>query len=293
MNTATEPISTTRSHKKPIWRWVLLGAIALIVIGVILNATHRPPTLPPVMLFPPGYRISPQKVPIPDRWIPRSWSWLWRVKERVLGRPKTITIGASVVEFTAPPQEVLSGFTLPEPTFTNLSGFSVWIADDALMAALRERLGISQNGRVAASPRITTADGMHASLSTGSSVPINGAQTRVGVILDLLPRVRRDSTDLTAILTCTEAVANNPTAEGPAQSVGPISVRTNFAVAARIQIPKGSGVLMLDARPSLAGGTIHGIMISANSDPANFLPQNAVLRRTITRVATPPSPPRP
>src|SRR5438067_10051136 len=103
-----------RSDKRPIWGWVLAGFFVLLIIVAVVKAIHRPPALPAVVLFPQGYTIPQQKAPIPERWIPSNWSWWWRLKQRIIGPPKTISLTISVLEFTAPPQNLLSSFALGE-----------------------------------------------------------------------------------------------------------------------------------------------------------------------------------
>src|SRR5438045_6948170 len=112
---------------RPRWRWLIFISLVLIAIGAALIVTHHPPPLPaPVILLPLPYKIPPQKVPIPDRWIPRSWGWMWTLKERVLVRAKVIQI--EVVGFHLPPplDSILSTLSLGQ-TASEPHAFTVWV----------------------------------------------------------------------------------------------------------------------------------------------------------------------
>src|SRR5262249_1657791 len=80
-----------------------------------------------------------------------------------------------------------------------------------------------------------------------------------------LPRIHKSSTDLTVLLRVSEAVTNSLGLETPASANGLVSVVTNLDVALRLQIPHGSGVLLLDeSHPSNAGkGT--GVILSPDT----------------------------
>src|SRR5437667_11828709 len=99
---------------------------------------HSPPP-PPVVIFPGPATYPAQKVPLPDRWIPGSWGWAWRLKETVLGRPKPITLDAGIIEFTGPTESVLSRLSLRAPSLAGTNGLGVWPLGDSQLKLLRER----------------------------------------------------------------------------------------------------------------------------------------------------------
>src|SRR5262245_60431712 len=94
--------TTTPAALRRKWRRVALLLLPLVVIGVLLlSVRRRPPAVPAVVVMPLPYKIPAQKVPLPDRWIPRSWGWLWRLKQRVLGPAKVIQIETAIFELPA------------------------------------------------------------------------------------------------------------------------------------------------------------------------------------------------
>src|SRR6266576_3830980 len=77
----------------------ILILLAILLVALSFWLFHRPPPpSPAIIVFPLPYQIPHTKVPLPDRWIPRSWGWMWRLKEAVLGRAKPIALGSTVFE---------------------------------------------------------------------------------------------------------------------------------------------------------------------------------------------------
>jgi len=94
----------------------------------------------------------------------------------------------------------------------------------------------------------------------GPAIP--GVRGSPGISVDFLPHVRKDSTDLTAIVKLTEAVTNQPDISAPTWPAETISIRTNCEIAARLQIPKDSSVFFLETRSHRADGKRCGMIIS-------------------------------
>jgi len=249
---------------RPIWRIVLLLLLTTLLIGLSRWAFHRPPPPPPaVIVFPLPYQIPNQKAPLPDRWIPRNWGWAWRLKEAALGRAKPITLGTAIFDLSGPEETVPAYLPPRPPTYANSNGLQIWILQEGDMAALRVSVQQTLGFRLVSSPRVTTTDGGHVSMFTGSSVPVPGSQAKVGLVIDLLPRIRPDSTDLTTVMTLSGTVTNQPDSNTQPPQTSGISVRTNFAAAVRIQIPKGSGVFLLDMPEGQTNRKRIGVIISA------------------------------
>jgi len=76
--------------------------------------------------------------------------------------------------------------------------------------------------------------------------------------------MRGESTDLTSILSLTKAVTNRADGVAPSPGIKPISIETNVAIAARFQIPKGSGVFLLIGDRSLTNARMTGMIISSS-----------------------------
>ena len=113
--------------KKALWLFFVI--LALVLAVSVIMATRPQPVPPSVTILPSDYKIPPQKLSIPDRWISRKWGWYWRLKQRVVGPPKVISLSAKVFELSVPPEELLSSLGVREATFTNSSGAHVWVAN--------------------------------------------------------------------------------------------------------------------------------------------------------------------
>jgi len=96
----------------------------------------------------------------------------------------------------------------------------------------------------------------------GNTLSIGATPGNAAVVMDFSPRVRRDSTDLTAFITVSEAMTNQTAPMAGQASINAVSIQTNFAAAARVQIPHGSGVFPLNDGRAVANGKRVGVLIS-------------------------------
>jgi hypothetical protein len=245
-------------------------ACLVILIGASLFLVLRPAQpapVAPVIVMPLPYRIPPQKVSLFERWAPRqpSWNWLWRVKETVVGRRKVCDLGATVVDFAGTGEAFLINHPLPAPAFTDAKGLRIWLLSEEEMSALGRNLRQQPGSEILYIPRIMTADGMQASLFAGGTFPIRGSQTPVGLAIDFLPRVRPNGTDVTTIMSLTEAITNQASTTAGSPPVGAVCVQTNFEAVARIQIPKGSGVFLLEGPPTGTNQKRIGVVLSVST----------------------------
>src|SRR5882762_8612302 len=73
-----------------------VAAVFIVVLAALIGGSAwvvgQRPKPPDIVMLPANYVIPPQKAPIPDRWIPLSWGWLWRFKEAVLGKAKVVSM---------------------------------------------------------------------------------------------------------------------------------------------------------------------------------------------------------
>jgi len=199
-----------------------------------------------------------------DRRIPLtpSWAWVWRLEDKLLGRRKTVNIHADILMLPDPTRAtLLSSQVLASPNFRDASGLQVWLLDGAELKALRDRFrqtpGIDFLGR----PRITTADGVEASMYVGGPISLNGSTTDVGLKLDCFARVHSKSTDLFVNVTVSEALTNLAVTAAAQRPAASVSIQTNLDIAARLQIPKGSGALLLNSTPGEANHRVFGALI--------------------------------
>jgi len=248
-------------------------ACLILLLGASLSLVLRPaPAAPvaPVIVLPLPYSIPPEKLSLFERWVPQwaSWAWLWRLKETITGRRKSCDMRATVVDFAGTGEAFLTNHPLPTPAFTGTNGLRIWLLSEAEARALGRDLRQKPGPEISYMAGIITGDGGQARLTAGSTFPIMGRSVNVGLAIDLLPHLRPTVTDITTIISLTEAITNqaSTTAGPPPASIQ--NIQTNFEVAARLQIPKGSGVFLLQGEPAAAHQKRIGVLLAVTASPS-------------------------
>ncbi len=269
-------------HGEPIWRpsaivklslprlrLLKFNAILLLLVfaGMGLFVVLRP-SPPAVVVLPLPNGWPAPKSSMLARWRSVVPGWLWRLRDSLRRPRKVIRLDAAMIAFRDLPASSLAGLWLGAPQFADANGHQVWIVGEDKLSRLRNRLERSPANEMVAFPRVDTANGMKAVMSVGSSFSIEGTQHQVGLVVDFLPRILRNCTDLTAIIALTEAVTNRIVAPAGLPESNVVSIQTNLIVAARFQIPKGSGVFLLNESNGAMHGKRIGVMISATLPPA-------------------------
>jgi len=143
------------------------------------------------------------------------------------------------------------------------SGLRVWRLNEVELKGLRTRLKEAPEDHILASPRVITGDGAQAGLFCGQSRPINGKPQQVGCPVNLLPRIRGSTTDLTAVVVFSEVVTNPTISSVDAPSAGSVSIQTNFAFAGRFQLPRESaGIFVLQSVPGASNPKQIALIVS-------------------------------
>lgn len=240
---------------------IILVAVALVSLYL---ATRRSgaPAVPAVIVMERNYKIPPQKVSLFARTVPatKSWGWLWKLKEAITGRRKTIYIEAAVLDMSNWDESRTANGSLPKSDFKGANGVEIWILDGAKLSALQDGLKQKEQAETLMVPRITTVEDGEARLSSITTASINNVPVTYGFSMDALPRLRRDVIDLTMLLNYSDLVPNLPANDG-SQTLATL-IQTNLAVAMRIQIPGNSGVFLLDARRGEPGRKRIGVILS-------------------------------
>lgn len=241
-----------------------LVAFALVCVVVAVVLVPRPSAPPPAATL---HEPFSRPLAFRDRlagWIPGASSsfWRWRLGNSVFGQRKPVNIYADVLALSEPTSAgLVSSLALEKPVFAEPNGLQVWFLRSGDVKAVHERLkrtpGIDSLGR----PRICMADGVEASIFSGPSVPLNGVVKQVGLKMDCFARVRSRSTELFAVITLSEAVTNQMAAATTSPPANSISIRTNLDIKARLQIPKGSGVLLVKHSPDDPNHRTFGVVI--------------------------------
>jgi hypothetical protein len=159
---------------------------------------------------------------------------MWGVEQTLLGKRAPVNVSAEVISSPA----LLSSLALGPPSFST-NGLEIWLLEAKPLKALRERFKSVPGLEVLSRPRISTADGVGCTMFQGESIA-GGAQ--VGVEFGCHVRTRPHSTDLMTSVTFSEMVTNAGVLTG---SSAHTTIQTNLNVAVRVQIPEGSGLLLL------------------------------------------------
>ena len=237
-------------------RWVSYGSILVLVLTGLVGF-FRPGDSPlaPVVVFAESYQV-PSPISLFARWIPTTpgWAWFWHLKEAVCGKIKPVNIETDIlaVSNTFAP-------TFGPPTFDGAGSLDaarlrVWLLDAADLKSFRQQLKGASGVVLVNSPRMTTGDGIGASVFVGQTIVLDGATNETGVRVSYLTRVRHDLIDLTAAIVVVESVTNEPLA---------VAIQTNLNVRARFQIPKGKGVFLLQSFPKPTNQSGMGVIVSA------------------------------
>ena len=223
--------------------------VAVVSIGVLLVVFLRQPNVPEVVLLPRATTI--QYTPVPDRWIPRTWGWMWRLRDLLLGRHAPVDFDAFILR---PVEPALAADLerLAAPTLAT-NGLRIWSMpapkfDNA--TALARKSVANKPGAIAS--RINTADGCAATLFNGNTIPIaGGGSADVGFQLQVLPRTRKRATDVTFKVKWTEML-------GRPQPIDPgaTNIRTDLWQAVRVQVPIGNGIVVMQSPSETQPGVL-------------------------------------
>ena len=231
-----------------------------VAVGVLVVLVR--PTLPAVSIIPLPDGFPTRKPTLLDRCKRAVPLWAWRLKDSILGPRQVITLDAAIFEFRGSSDSALSSLSLGRPEYADAKGLRIWILGESDRGALRRRLEQTPGYRLVSSPRVTTAHGIQNQLSVSNTKSIDGTPSKVGLVLDFLPRVRREAIDLTTIMTVTE-IGTSWLAASRLPQTNAISTQTNLALAARIQIPKASGVFLFQPSQGGTNGKSTAVLISA------------------------------
>jgi hypothetical protein len=170
---------------------------------------------------------------------------VWRLENAVFGKRAAVNLFGDIVALASPACASLISSNHLSPIYSEPGGFQVCFLKKGELEELRQQIKVMPGTDFINRPRISTADGVDASMYVGSSVLLNGVTNDVGLTVAYFPRVRSHSTDLFARIIFCEARTNQTAMFKSSQPTNLVSIQTNLRIAARLQIPKGSGVLLL------------------------------------------------
>jgi hypothetical protein len=189
-----------------------LGVLILVLLGgiVVLVIIDSSPTLPAVMILPPGPLVV-KSGRVPDRWVPPKWIWLRKACLFVLGQARQVGFELECIEAHATVAAILAQNSLGPPQAES-NGVAVWMLADRKLRAPKDP------ATTITLARVSTSDQGQATVGFGDYQA------------DLCARLERNTLDLSTRLIAASAKT------------------TNFVAAARVQIPYGQTLFVLDVR---------------------------------------------
>jgi hypothetical protein len=238
------------------------AAIVLVLllagVGVVIVLRPAPAA---VKMIPFGEATTLRRPSLLDRVKAGVPMWVWKLKYSLFGPVDTILLDNAIVSFKDWSESGLSDLALGNPTFTETNGLRVWIIAKSELMSVRGRVEQTPGIDIVSAPKVSSGIGTPSSVSVGRAGVFNGIPVQSGVQMNLLPRARRDSIDLTAVVVVSEILRSGSVATVES-STNIISLQTNLAFAARFQIPKDCGVFLLDAARAVTNKSRFGVIIS-------------------------------
>ncbi|HTL55096.1 MAG TPA: hypothetical protein VL361_05420 [Candidatus Limnocylindrales bacterium] len=238
-----------------------LSCLFLSIVIALVCFSFEPKPAPFLILQQPFSR----PLPLRDQlvvWIPTASSWLPQVEDALLGRRAPVNVFVHIITLpTSPDEDPPCVSTLGRPTFATTNGLHVWLLRGAELMALRDKLKGTIGIDFISHPRISTADGVEASLYVGESVSLNGWTNEIGLRAAFFPRVHKDLTDLIAMISFSELITNQSGIQTAGKATSSLSIRTNLDIAARLQVPKGDGIFISTGHPADIEPKRFGVLI--------------------------------
>lgn len=223
----TATMSTLRKKRKR--KWILL-ALCLLVLALIAWFTGAIGSRRPVTILRDNASFENAVSGVLNKLPSGPRDSLRKLKFRLFGPPRMVSLDANIVNFYDVPATVADALDLGLPTLGGNDGVQIWIVPhrqiaDADIYSRAERI---------ASPKAVSFSGHQALMAITTTMPAGPS----GYTIDLLPRVRNEITDLSVRV----------------QHLDPPG--TNTLVAARLNLPKDSGAIILKQNPTNPTNTL-------------------------------------
>ena len=235
----------------------------ITIIALFWPAREAPPAAVVIMNQP--YVIPPVKVGFLDGIMPTSKAWapLWRLRYALLGRRQEINIQSTIIDLTGSNPLAVINCLPSQPDFASSDGTQVWRLKEVELKGLRKRLKEARDDHILDSSRVIMGDETEAHVLSGNSILINGKLQQVGFSVDLLPRIHKATIDLTIVVVHSQPITNQPNSTADDPQASSVSIRTNFALGGRFQLPRESvGIFVLHSVPGLSNQGNMGLLIT-------------------------------
>lgn len=256
MNQTEAPGEPVRPSRLP-FNWRRVGALLLFFVcaGGLWLFLPKPALLPGVTVLPADYSIPSPPLPVPDRWIPMNAGWLWKLRYAVLGKPDVFDIETKLSYFSetrSPQFQQLLDSRAPL-AFTN--GVRAWILPDKELRGIITHLELEQISRMTLGP------GVLATVSGMTALRGQVSQITAGYSFTYVVHKHGESIELSAKFVCSEVVTNTIIRSPDPREI--ISLHTNLALAANMQIPRGQSVFLYDTNRVRNPNDSVGVLIRA------------------------------
>ena len=172
--------------------------------------------------------------------------WVSRAEHAIFGERKQVGVSADILQLSGPALTNLEAtLKLPAPIYAT-NGLKVWFLPAGPLKEIGGKSAPGNGIEILTRPRVMTADGIAASMFMGQSVPTKAGMTRVGFGMECAARVHDASTEL-----LTEIVQSE---------LRDTVVQTNLAVNARLNVPNGKGIFLVQ-QPTGAATNGWGVVI--------------------------------
>jgi hypothetical protein len=238
----TEPRVTRRTK-------ILLGCTALLVgFGLVVVLVINQPSRPAVEYTDQASIRAGMKWPGWKIALDRLLSLIPPLRKAL---NPTLNVNAALMEVRVSPELVASNLlsNLPK-TVTNSLG--AWVLTPVQLAGLKSGMKDSNYVEHIGNPRITTMEGVGATLSSGKSTLVDGNRRYSGVEVDVYPETSGGDIHLLTHVQLTDSTLLGKT------GTVVLSLVTNFQIGLRASFPDGGAVFVLDHKTSNA------VLISAH-----------------------------
>ena len=255
------PTSENRSQlfgAKALRRTIIL---ILVLVGCVAIALISRPPPQAIVFHPIGIREQGSSL---ARLVN---GWSWKITGFIFHGHRTVDIKATFLRAPNVSRLRISNELKAGNAFSESNGVKVWLLANPELLRLQAQLSGETGNEILARPRVITASGCEAIMSVSSAVTIQKTNRTFGLEMSALPYVSKSSTDLWLTLLSTEAVTNEPS-HLEIKEPSAVSIKTNIAVAARLRIPTGMGVLLVNdafasgpENPTNSGGIVVAITL--------------------------------
>jgi hypothetical protein len=216
-------------------KWLVALILALLAGILLFVLLERAPAFPAATIL-PSTPLVVKTGRVPDRWIPAKWTWLRRACQFVLGDPRQVGFDIQFIEASETAASIITENSLGQPQAES-NGLAVWLLPGTTLQPPKSA------STIRSMPRITTADGMQASVMSGSTTDMFKA--------DLFALLAKGTVDLSARLIVVSAG------------------QTNFVGAVRAQLPYNKALFLLDMRqPESASNRMEFLITADEYDAA-------------------------